>query len=80
MLHNGATYIWDEEMKVPYVVNGDQWIGFDDEKSIRYKMKWIKDNGFAGAMVWTIDMDDFTGTVCGGEVKYPLIGAMRYVE
>ncbi|KAJ3624357.1 hypothetical protein MTP99_017991 [Tenebrio molitor] len=77
MLHNGATYIWDEEMKVPYVVNGDQWIGFDDEKSIRHKMKWIKDNGFAGAMVWTIDMDDFTGTVCGGEVKYPLIGAMR---
>ncbi|CAH1376594.1 unnamed protein product [Tenebrio molitor] len=77
MLHNGATYIWDEEMKVPYVVNGDQWIGFDDEKSIRHKMKWIKDNGFGGAMVWTIDMDDFTGTVCGGEVKYPLIGAMR---
>ncbi|XP_063916520.1 probable chitinase 10 [Zophobas morio] len=77
MLHNGATYIWDEEMKVPYVVNGDQWIGFDDEKSIRHKMKWIKDNGFAGAMVWTIDMDDFSGTVCGGEVKYPLIGAMR---
>ncbi|RZB40987.1 chitinase, partial [Asbolus verrucosus] len=77
LLQNGATYIWDEEMKVPYVVDGDQWIGFDDEKSIRYKMKWIKDNGFAGAMVWTIDMDDFTGTVCGGEVKFPLIGAMR---
>ena len=22
-------------------------------------------------------MDDFTGTVCGNNVKYPLIGAMR---
>lgn len=28
-------------------------------------------------MVWTVDMDDFKGTVCGGDVKYPLIGAMR---
>ena len=28
-------------------------------------------------MVWTVDMDDFNGTVCGSGVKYPLIGAMR---
>lgn len=77
MLLNGAAYVWDEEMKVPYLVDGDQWVGFDDERSIRNKMVWIKTNGFAGAMVWTVDMDDFSGTVCGGNVKYPLIGAMR---
>ena len=80
MLKNGASYVWDDEMKVPYAVQGDQWVGFDDERSIRNKMHWIKDNGYAGAMVWTVDMDDFTGTVCGGDVKYPLIGAMRYIR
>ncbi|GLG95341.1 Probable chitinase 10 [Gryllus bimaculatus] len=63
--------------EVPYVVHGDQWIGFDDERSIRNKMKWLKAQGFGGAMVWTVDMDDFTGSVCGSGVKYPLIGAMR---
>lgn len=26
---------------------------------------------------WTVDMDDFSGGVCGNNVKYPLIGAMR---
>lgn len=79
MLLNGATYFWDEEMKVPYAVQGDQWVGFDDEKSIRHKMKWLKDSGFGGAMVWSLDQDDFGGGMCGGNVKYPLIGAMRYI-
>jgi len=77
MLQSGANYIWDDEMKVPYLIKGDQWVGFDDERAIRNKMDWVKDNGYAGAMVWTVDMDDFNGTVCGSGVKYPLIGAMR---
>lgn len=77
MLHHGANYIWDDEMKVPYLVKGDQWVGFDDERAIRHKMNWVRDNGYAGAMVWSIDMDDFNGTVCGSGVKYPLVGAMR---
>ena len=42
MLLDGASYIWDDEMKVPYLVKGDQWVGFDDERSIRNKMDWIK--------------------------------------
>lgn len=74
MLKNGATYIWDDLQKVPYLIDGDQWVGFDDERSIRNKVKWILDNEYAGAMVWTVDMDDFHGK-CAGR-KYPLIEIM----
>lgn len=57
MLKSGvAKYIWDEEQKVPYAVMGDQWVGFDDERSLREKLKWIDENGYGGAMVWTVDM------------------------
>jgi len=73
----GALYVWDAEMKVPYLVAEDQWVGFDDERAIRNKMNWVKTEGYAGAMVWSIDMDDFTGTACPGGLKYPLISAMR---
>lgn len=74
MLKNGATYKWDEEQKVPYLLDGDQWVGFDDERSIRIKTKWLLENDYAGAMVWTVDMDDFSGK-CSGR-KYPLIEVM----
>lgn len=74
MLKNGAEYVWDDEQLVPYAFLGNQWVGFDDERSIRAKMQWIKTNGYAGAMVWTVDMDDFRGR-CTTK-KWPLIGAM----
>ncbi|XP_063590647.1 probable chitinase 10 isoform X1 [Penaeus indicus] len=76
-LRSGGEYIWHEEMQVPYMVKDKLWVGFDDERAIRNKMKWIKKGGFGGAMVWTVDMDDFTGEACGGGVKYPLIGVMK---
>lgn len=50
------------------------WVGFDDERSIEEKMLWLNQNGYAGAMVWTIDMDDFTGQCAG--IKYPLLHVM----
>ncbi|KAK8738799.1 hypothetical protein OTU49_003679 [Cherax quadricarinatus] len=76
-LRTGGEYVWHDEMQVPYMVKGSLWVGFDDERAIRNKMRWIKKNGFGGAMVWTIDMDDFTGTMCGEGVKYPLMSIMR---
>jgi len=75
-LKTGGVYVYDEEMQVPYMVKGSLWVGFDDEKSIRNKMRWVLENNYGGAMVWTFDLDDFTGTVCGGGVKFPLISIM----
>jgi chitinase len=38
------------------VIN-DQWITFDDEKTIAVKAKLIKEKGLGGAMMWAIDQD-----------------------
>uniref|UniRef100_A0A2K5CNU4 Acidic mammalian chitinase n=1 Tax=Aotus nancymaae TaxID=37293 RepID=A0A2K5CNU4_AOTNA len=58
-LKNGATQEWDAPQEVPYSYQGNEWVGYDNVKSFE-----IKQNNFGGAMVWAIDLDDFTGTFC----------------
>jgi chitinase len=37
-------------------------------------MGWLKEEGFGGIMIWSVDMDDFRGSC--GTGKYPLLNAM----
>ncbi len=70
-----TTLVWDNEQQVPFAYRGNQWVGFDDERSLRTKISWLKTEGFGGVMVWSVDLDDFRG-YCGTG-KYPLIKAMQ---
>lgn len=38
--------------------------------------QWLKNNSFGGAMIWAIDMDDFTGAFCG-QGKFPLTSTLK---
>lgn len=73
---NSATIKFIEDQKVPYAFSGTQWVGYDDWRSFTTKVQWLKCNNFGGAMVWALDLDDFTGTRCGQGV-YPLINTLK---
>ncbi|XP_034146380.1 uncharacterized protein LOC105022134 isoform X22 [Esox lucius] len=72
----GATVQWIEDQQVPCAFKGNQWVGFDNKDSYDAKVSYLKNNGFGGAMVWSLDMDDFSGQSCG-QGNYPLIGQLQ---
>ncbi|CAF3301610.1 unnamed protein product [Rotaria sp. Silwood2] len=67
---------FDKEQEVPFAYKDDQWIGYDNEKSIEKKCHFIAKQRLSGAMIWALDLDDFNGIFCG-QGKYPLLTKVK---
>merc|ERR1712063_216923 len=61
----GWNIVRDPFYQAPYAYKGNLWIGYDDEESMKAKAQYATYMGLGGAMVWSIETDDFRGT-CGG--------------
>ncbi|XP_050091888.1 chitinase-3-like protein 1 [Anopheles aquasalis] len=73
-LQNGWIKTRDDKQKAPYAHSGDQWMSYDDKESITNKCKYVVDHHLGGVMVWSIDTDDFRGSL---GCKYPLMQAVN---
>ena len=63
--NRGYRVIRDKQERIgPIAVKGNQWVGYDDLKTIDIKIKYLKQMGLGGAMVWDTSMDDFKNK-CG---------------
>ncbi|KAF9358965.1 hypothetical protein BGX26_000507 [Mortierella sp. AD094] len=48
----------DDVSKCMYmVVDDDQWIGYDTPETFAYKVEYLKDYGFGGVSIWSMDSD-----------------------
>lgn len=59
----------------PFAYYREQWVSYEDVQSVREKADYIKNQGFGGAVAWTIDLDDFNNRCCGG--AFPLLTSLN---
>ncbi|BFZ15547.1 hypothetical protein BsWGS_18586 [Bradybaena similaris] len=71
----GADVAWDSEQRVPYAVLGDQWVGYENTRSVAEKVTWAFQQQLGGVMFWSLDLDDFKGDYCG-QGRFPLLTSM----
>ncbi|XP_033739583.1 chitinase-3-like protein 1 [Pecten maximus] len=74
MIPNSQKHIIQGQ-EVPYIVQGNQWVGYDDQQSLIKKVDFVKQEQFGGVMVWDLSLDDFSGSC--GQGKYPLLTAIN---
>ncbi|XP_034950235.1 chitinase-3-like protein 2 [Chelonus insularis] len=58
----GANKVFDEDSRTLYSYRYDEWISYDDRISVLEKAEWIKSNGFKGAMLFSLNTDDWNGS------------------
>jgi len=69
---------YDNQQQSAYAVGGNIWIGYDNVKSFNAKLDWVKQGGYGGAFVWTLDLDDFNGKCKSSKgQKFPLMNAIK---
>lgn len=59
------TVVVDPFYMSPYTYKGNQWMGYDDQDSLKTKAQYAASKGLGGAMVWSVETDDFHGTCHG---------------
>ncbi|XP_018326596.1 endochitinase-like [Agrilus planipennis] len=76
-LQQGWTEVYDKNYQSPYAYSGNQWVGYDNVRSVLAKVRFACSKGLGGVMNWAIDEDDFGGYF--GR-KYPLLKAMNVMK
>lgn len=76
--NKGWTVVRDSEGRMgPYAYNGNQWVSFDDQDTLKRKSHFIRKLGLGGGMIWALDLDDFKNRC--GEGHHPLLRTIRDV-
>lgn len=67
----------DKIGKVPFLSMKNTWISYEDESSVMEKAKLVKDYNLRGAMIYSLNADDFLGKcLVKGADRFPLASAV----
>lgn len=78
MMDNNYTIVRQPSVAAPYAYNDRYWYGYDDPDSTMTKAQYVVQQKLGGAMIWSIDTDDFR-YLCQGISANPIATTIRMV-
>ncbi|CAG5127344.1 unnamed protein product, partial [Candidula unifasciata] len=69
---SGGRVVRDRVQMATYLYKDYQWVSYDDIATVTDKTCYVRDGGYGGILLWSLDYDDFTGDSCH-EGRYPLM-------
>lgn len=70
--------VYDQETCSPYMYSSLEWISYDDERSLECKAKWIKENNFGGAMIFSLNADDFDNYCLSDDLDDDMVNQFKF--
>lgn len=71
--------VFNGDMRVPYAYKEKEWISYDNQQSLSYKAEYVTEMGLGGAMIFSLNHDDFDGTICQFYRKFQLVNQIKLV-
>ncbi|CAG5116769.1 unnamed protein product, partial [Candidula unifasciata] len=75
---SSSKQFFDNVQKNPYLVSGDLWVGYENERSLEEKIKFLRRLNMAGVYFSSLDEDDFSGKICKSG-RFPLLSHIKRV-
>lgn len=66
----------DDEKSILSRSSSNLWISYEDSRSARKKVEYVKKMQLGGVSIWSLDMDDFKGAFCNLG-PFPIIEAIK---
>lgn len=77
--HQNATVVFDHDTRTPYAYHNNDWVSFENENSIAYKAEFAASLGLGGAMVFSLNTDDYIGSSPCSSSVFPLTSRVKLV-
>jgi hypothetical protein len=53
----GLNPVYNSTSKTMTLVDGNQWIGYEDAATLATKLKYVLDRTMPGVLIWAVDLD-----------------------
>ncbi|CAB3250873.1 unnamed protein product [Arctia plantaginis] len=76
-----VSVVQDNEAKVPYMYRNTDWVSYDTPQSVVEKANFIRENNLRGAMIYSLNADDYAGfcdTGVGRTAEFPLAESVKH--